>query len=424
MEQATTTTKEIKLKFSSRYKPLLKNRDRYLVLYGGRGSGKSEFAARKLFLRCMFEGGHRFLMMRKVRSRCRESVARVVLQMLDEAGVKYNHNETKREISFRGVTGQMNIIAYDGLDDPDKIKSIKGITGVWLEEATEFTQHDFTILDLCLREDLGHYHQVMMTFNPDEARGRWIKRRFFTGVSDAYTGKGLTVTSSFLHHSTIEDNPIDEVRNKYRKLLDQIDDPVLVKIFKRGEWSIARGIIYRHPRIISLYDYPKEYDDEFYGLDFGFNNPMALIHHGVKDQEIYLRQIIFETHLTTSDLIDKMKDENVNKKTPIYADPSAPDKIEEVKRAGYNCKAAAAGKGSVHAGIMFVKAQKLVTCEENAQLNDEFKTYKWKEDKAGDPLDEPAKFDDHGMDADRYGIYSHLEKHEKATFKLSGQDMY
>lgn len=422
MEQAQTT-KTIKLKFSSRYKPLLKNRDRYLVLYGGRGSGKSEFAARKLFLRCMFEGGHRFLMMRKVRSRCRESVARVMLTLLDEADVKYDHNETKREISFRGMTGQMNVIVYDGLDDPDKIKSIKGITGVWLEETTEFTRHDFTIIDLCLREDLGHYHQVIMTFNPDEARARWIKHRFFTGIPDSFTGKG-DVSSSFLHHSTIEDNPIDAVRNGYRRRLNEIDDPVLTKIFKLGIWSIARGIIYKHPRIVSLSEYPKEYDDEFYGLDFGFNNPAVLIWHGMKDQVIYLRQVIFETHLTTSDLIDRMKDENVKKKVPIYADPSAPGDIEEVKRAGFRCKAAISHKGSVLSGINFVKAQKLVTCEENAQLNDEFKTYKWKEDKAGDPLDEPAKFDDHGMDADRYGIYSHLKKPEKAFFKIGTADMY
>jgi len=418
-----TTTRKIELLFSARYKPLIKNRDRYLVLYGGRGSGKSEFAARKLFLRCMFEGGHRFLMMRKVRSRCRESVARVMLTLLDECGVKYTHNETKREIAFRGVTGQWNVVVYDGLDDPDKIKSIKGITGIWLEETTEFTRQDFTIIDLCLREDLGHYHQVMMTFNPDEARARWIKQRFFTGIPDSFTGKG-DVPSSFLHHSTIEDNPIDAVRNGYRERLNEIDDPVLTKIFKLGIWSIARGIIYKHPRIIPLSEYPKECDDEFYGLDFGFNNPMALIFIGVKDQVVYLRQIIYETHLTTSDLIDRMKDENVKRKVSIFADPSAPDKIEEVRRAGFRCKAATAGKGSVHAGIMFVSAQKLVTCEENEDLNNEFRTYKWKEDKNGDPLDEPVKFDDHGLDGIRYGIYSKMRKSDKPAFKIGTADMY
>jgi len=30
-----------------------------------------------------------------------------------------------------------------GLDDPEKLKSIAGITDAWLEEATEFTLNDF-----------------------------------------------------------------------------------------------------------------------------------------------------------------------------------------------------------------------------------------------------------------------------------------
>ena len=424
MEQATTETKTLKVKLSSRYKQPLKNRDRHLVLYGGRGSGKSEFAARKIICRCLFEGGHRFLIMRKVRSRCRESIVRVILTILEGFGIVPDHNETKREISFRGFDGRMNVIVYDGLDDPDKIKSIKGITGIWLEETTEFTKQDFTIVDLCLREATETYHQVMMTFNPDESRARWIKQMFFTGIDDGFTGKGA-IPNSFIHHSTIKDNPIDEVRNEYLKQLDQLDDPVLKNIYRRGLWAVHRGIIYKHPRIVSIYDYPKEYDLEFYGLDLGFNVPSALIFIGVKDGIVYLRQIIYETHLTTSDLIERMKDKNVNKNITIYADPSAEKDIVEISRAGYKIKAAPGGKGSVYTGIMLVKAQELVTNEEeNEELNNEFRTYKWKEDRAGDPVDEPVKFDDHGLDAVRYGIYSKLRPKEKAKFRLSTQDMY
>ena len=120
-----------------------------------------------------------------------------------------------------------------------------------------------------------------------------------------------------------------------------------------------------------------------------------------------------------------MKDKDVEKKIPIYADPSAAKDIEEIRLAGFNCKAADGGKGSVYSGIMFVKSKKLVTNEEeNGDLNDEFKTYKWKEDRNGETLDEPAKFDDHGMDAVRYGIFSVLRTKEKARFMLSQQDMY
>lgn len=415
--------RKIEFTIGGRFVELLKNTARYLILYGGRGSGKSEFVARKLVARCIFEGNHRLLVMRKVRARCRESVARIFITILNDNKIPFLHNETKRELTIPSFTGIPSVIVYDGLDDPDKIKSIKGITGVWLEEATEFTRADFETINLSLREETGHYRQLIMTFNPDEARARWIKEMFFTGVEDAATGGGSR-GDSYLHHSTIDDNPIDEVRNSYRKSLDELDDLTLIKIFKLGIWAAARGLIYKHPRIIPLAEYPETYDEEFYGLDFGYNNPSALIWIGVKDQVLYLRQIIYETRLTTSDLIDRMKDENVNKKLRIYADPSAPSDIEEVRRAGYNCRAAEGGKGSVYAGIVFIKSKTLITCEENEQLNDEFKVYKWKEDKDGNPLDEPVKFDDHGCDGMRYGIFSHLAAREKATFKVSEAEMY
>jgi phage terminase large subunit len=39
-----------------------------------------------------------------------------------------------------------------GLDDPEKIKSIVGLTDAWLEEATEFSPDDFTQIDLRVRD--------------------------------------------------------------------------------------------------------------------------------------------------------------------------------------------------------------------------------------------------------------------------------
>ena len=40
-------------------------------------------------------------------------------------------------------------------------------------------------------------------------------------------------------------------------------------------------------------------------------------------------------------------------------------------------------------------------------MNDEFKVYKWREDKDGNVFDEPVKFKDHLMDGVRYGVYGH-----------------
>lgn len=47
--------------------------------------------------------------------------------------------------------------------------------------------------------------------------------------------------------------------------------------------------------------------------------------------------------------------------------------------------------------------------------NHEVNTYKWREDKDGNYLDDPVKFADHLMDALRYAIHTHCAKEEVFT---------
>ncbi len=401
--------KEIKIRFGDSFQIPLNDSHRFLLLYGGAGSGKSEFAARKLILRCIGERNHRFLILRKVRSRIWESVVEVVLNILDENEIPYDFNRSLRVLSFFG-----NDLIFDGLDDPDKIKSIKGITGVWMEEATEFTKDDFNQINIRMRGRSPSYKQIMFSFNPDEAKAPWIKEMFFEGKEDGYSGEGSS-ERSYLHHSTIEDNPIVEEREEYRGILNEIDDPVFEKIYKRGHWGLWKGVIYDFP---VFEKYPSDFDDVIYGLDFGYNNPTALIRLGIKDQVIYLYQDLYERKLTNSDLISKMEViiGKQDRKKVIYADPAEPDRIEEIYNAGFNVRGAEKGQGSVNAGIVAVKKFKIVSREENQDLNDEFRSYKWKEDKNGNPMDEPVKFKDHGLDGVRYAIFSHFKRLEKKGF--------
>jgi phage terminase large subunit len=410
---------EIKrIKLGKSFKDPLLNASRILLLYGGAGSGKSEFAARKLILRCLDEKNHRFLILRKVRSRIWESVVQVILDILEECEIPYDFNRSLRVLSFLG-----NDLIFDGLDDPDKIKSIKRITGIWMEEATEFTKDDLHQLNIRMRGVTPSYKQVMLTFNPDEAKAPWIKEMFFEGRKDGYTGEGSS-EGSYLHHSTIEDNPIVEEREEYRGILDGIDDPVYQKIYRRGHWGLWRGLIYDFP---TFDKYPSDFDFVIYGLDFGYNNPTSLIRLGIKDLDVYLFQDLYERKLTTPDLISKMEVliKKEDRKRDIYADSSEPDRIEEIFNAGFNVMACEKGQGSVNAGIVAVKKFRLISREENGDLNDEFRSYKWKEDKNGNPLDEPVKFKDHGLDGVRYAIFSHFKRLEKkAYFRLTEQPIY
>ncbi|KKK97226.1 hypothetical protein LCGC14_2654880, partial [marine sediment metagenome] len=137
-----------------------------------------------------------------------------------------------------------------------------------------------------------------------------------------------------------------------------------------------------------------------YGLDFGFNNPTSLMKIGLYDGELYAENKIHKSGMTNSDLISAMEALDIN--DTIYCDSAEPQRIEELRRAGYDAKPA---NKEVRPGLDFVKRHKINIVDSPSTVK-EIKTYKWREDKNGNVLDEPVKYNDHDMDAIRYGAYT------------------
>ena len=159
--------------------PLFADQHKHLVLKGGGGSGKSIFAGWKVLDRCKWEPGHRFLVVRKTAKSLRESC----FHQLREYAVNYYAGDIERVP--KGKSGDMYItfkngseIIFAGLDDVEKLKSIHDITGIWIEEATEISEHDFDQLDIRLRGETKYYKQIIVTFNPISIT-HWLKKRFF-----------------------------------------------------------------------------------------------------------------------------------------------------------------------------------------------------------------------------------------------------
>lgn len=170
------------LKINDPYVELLEDKSRHLVLYGGAGSGKSRFAAQKIIYRTLTESGHKFLCVRKVARTIKESLFEELLNAINDFGAMDYF------IIFRGThelycTLTDSRIITAGLDDPFKIKSISGVTGMWLEEATEFTANDLDQLNLRIRGQHKHYIQYIYSFNPID-ENHPIRKRFMLSPSD------------------------------------------------------------------------------------------------------------------------------------------------------------------------------------------------------------------------------------------------
>jgi phage terminase large subunit len=380
--------------FNDVYIPFLNNSCRYLLLFGGAGSGKSVFAAQKLLIRCLKESNHKFLLIRKVARTIRGSQFSLLKSLVDNA--KLNEFFYIRESDLTIICKlNGNSFISAGMDDPEKIKSIYGITSVWIEEATELHLKDFRQIDLRIRGKSEYYKQIIFSFNPIDAL-HWLNT--------------VQLKNSVKLKTTYKDNKfIDE---EYYSVLEGLKDhdPEYYKIYAKGEWGIKHSVIYSPFEILK--EYPVYFQEEIYGLDFGFNNPSALIHIGIYDNLFYLNELFCKSKLTTSDLITEIYKAGYKPGKKVYCDSAEPGKIQELKNAKIN---AYPSEKSVKDGIDYIKSLKCYSKETNNNINKEVLSYSYSQDKNGNILDDPVKFNDHCLDAIRYALYTH--RHPKPTPK-------
>ena len=216
--------------------PLLFDSARYLVLMGGGGSGKSIFAGQKVLDRVTGERGHRILVCRKVartlRESCFKQLCRQAAMLHPKSGFKIHKSDLR--ITFRNGSE----LLFAGLDDAEKLKSIYGVTGIWIEEASELSEADFDQLDIRLRGETAHYKQIILTFNPVSAT-HWLKKRFY----DHHNPRAR------LHHSTYRDNRF--LDDEYRRVLEAFrdTDEYYYTVYCLGQWGTTGRSVFNAPAL-------------------------------------------------------------------------------------------------------------------------------------------------------------------------------
>ena len=91
-------------------------------------------------------------------------------------------------------------------------------------------------------------------------------------------------------------------------------------------------------------------------------------------------------------------------------DNSEMKSIDELHRYGWNCKPAQKGKDSILNGIDLMKRYKIFITTKSTNTIQEFRNYKWIEDKNGTLLNKPVDKHNHSIDSCRYSIFSKLSR--------------
>lgn len=377
--------------FARNFQALNDPSKRFIVNVGGSRSSKTISLCQLMIVYCLTTPNKSVSIVRKSFPSLRASVMRDFFDVLKDLNLysEKQHNKTEHTYTFDNGS----FVEFFSVDDEQKLRGRKRSI-LWANEANEINFEEYTQLNMRTEDKLffdfnpsDNYHWLYDLLNNDEA----IKL-----------------------HSTYKDNPFlpDSIVKQIEALIDV--DESYYKIYALGERATGKTTIYTHWK---HYDKEPESTDVIYGLDFGFNHPTALVEIKFVDDDVYVKELIYESNMTSDDLLQRLKDLDLSKSKELICDYARPEIIEDLRRKGYNAKNAIK---DVKPGIDSIKSSKLFIHKESVNLIKEIQSYKWKTN--GDRvLDEPVKLYDDGMDAMRYAVHykkQQTKRNNKNSFKV------
>ena len=182
-------------------------------------------------------------------------------------------------------------------------------------------------------------------------------------------------------------------------------DPNWWNIYGLGRIGKVSGLVYPY---FEQCDSLPDKGEEFYGLDFGYTDPKALIRCGRIGKDLYLDEVLYERQLTREDFIKLLPSLIDNRGTEIWADSEDPESIQVIFNAGWNIHAVEKLKGSVLFGVEALQAFNIHITERSTNIIKDFENYKWKQRRDGQPMEkeEPAHSFSHSPRATEYAVRS------------------
>ena len=324
--------------FSAKFLPLLNDYShRWEIYKGSAGSGKSHFITQKIIIKALREK-RRVMVCRRYGTTMRNSVFKLFKDVIES--FKITHLTRIKESDMGIVLPNGSEIIFVGLDNEEKLLSIAGITDVFIEEVYEVPKEIVDQLNLRMRGKAPN-QQIYMAFNPISAK-HWLYD-FCEGATRP--------ESSIYSQSTFRDNPF--LPDEYVKALEDMyrTNPNKARVFCDGNWGAdVEGLVYKN-HVLSDFDINeliKQGLEVRVGIDWGFVDPTTVVVSlfDKPKKEIYIIGEFYKRGATLEEIKDGIIQLGISKQK-MYCDGAEPDKVDYLRRNGFNAVSAKKGAGSV-----------------------------------------------------------------------------
>tara|TARA_R110000796_G_scaffold31780_2_gene83922 strand:+ start:396 stop:1562 length:1167 start_codon:yes stop_codon:yes gene_type:complete len=378
-------TQLAKIKTNVVYRHLINSDKKIVVEQGGTRSGKTyNILLWIIFEYCTRKENKIITICRKTFPSLRATVMRDFLEILrtHEIYNENNHNKSSSEYRLYG-----NLVEFTSLDQSQKIRGRKRDL-LFINEANELFWEDWQQLVFRTQE------RIVLDYNPSDEY-HWIYDKVITR-SDCDFFK-----TTYLNNPFLEDAIKIEIER-----LKETDDQYW-KIYGLGEKAGSIATIFKYTEVNKI---PERADLIAMGMDYGYTNDPTVLASVYRDEEnIYIEEHLYRTQMTTQDIHDFLVDKGFERSL-IYADSAEPRLNDELRRMGHNIHPSLKGKDSVNAGIDLLKRYKIHVLSSSTNAVQEFRNYKWQEDKTGKLINTPVDANNHVIDSCRYATYSLLSR--------------
>lgn len=392
-------------------------RSRYKVAHGGRASGKSTGFAR-MAINLATQIPLRFMCVREVQNSIAASVHRLLVDTIDQLGVRHQFDVTKEAIRHQGGAE----FSFFGIKtDPDKIRSAEGIDVCFIEEAHKISETSWKVLLPTIRgkagRPFGTRPEIWICFNPnlddDPTYRRFVlntppdcRRVEMNWDSNPWFPESVELERQYAIQ-LINTAADDDARVQYQNDYDHV--------WGGKTQQHTNASIFRRRVVVEDFPDPPQGTRLFFGADWGFaNDPTALICFWMSEDqtELFIGHEAYGYHTEidlTPDLFDRIPE---SRRWPIKADCARPETISYMARKGFNIAGAAKWNGSVEDGIEHIRAFKRIHIHERCvKMQEEARLYQYKVDRTtGDVLPIVMDAYNHGWDAIRYGLDGFIQR--------------
>jgi phage terminase large subunit len=395
------------------YKPIS-----YKVLHGGRMSMKSTSVV-KANLRLSFNKellGRKIVAGREYLGDIKDSVHALYMRVIDGVEEYRNFFHTTDSYIVNKLTGVE--ILFKGIRDyrTSGIKSVENIGILWLEEGSFISKYAWDIVDNTLREQGC---ELWITMNP-ENESDFLYQEFIVNGQKKY-GEDLFIKQlNWYNNPHLSNDAIAKIvrmrENDFNTYMHVYGGECLINTEKhvfRNEFFVIQE--FEEPQGIFPY----------YGIDFGFSDPTAGIRCYILNENLYITHEYKKTNVTLDILGDELekslKDYSKNGKYIATADNARPDLIDMLSKYGYPVKPAIKGRGSIEAGIEYIKTFKKCYVHPRCQeFLKEVYNLKYKTDRnSGQIKDEIEDKNNHLVDSLRYSLEDCMKTKYSVDYKYT-----